>query len=126
MKTYRNIETWKKAMQKDKTKKLWADWFCIGGDWYTCEEYDSSGKYMRYTSVTAWKHLDIETSNRYSNTWLSDMEVTDYPIIDLRFDISYYIDEDTTKEQLRKIHEKLKLNEDTKQISNLLDYVLKK
>lgn len=91
MKTYKNIETWTKAMQKDKQKKLWYDWFNIGGHWYVCEEYDESGKYMRYTSVTEGYHLDLETSNRYSSSWLSDLKVTKYPIEDLKFDISYYI-----------------------------------
>lgn len=91
MKKYKTIETWTRAMQKDKSKKLWADWFNIAGHDYTCEEYDGSGKYMRYTSVTAWQHIDIETSNRYSTTWLQDMTVTAYPIEDLRFDISYYL-----------------------------------
>lgn len=91
MKTYKNIETWIKAIQKDKQKKLWHDWFNIGGHWYTCEEYDESGKYMRYTSVIEGYHLDLETSNRYSSSWLSDLKVTKYPIEDLRFDIGYYI-----------------------------------
>lgn len=80
-------------MQKDKTKALWHDWFKIAGHWYTCEEFDDSGKYMRYTSITARKHLDLDTSNRYSPSWLSDMVVTAYPIDSLRFDISYYIDD---------------------------------
>jgi hypothetical protein len=127
MKKYKNIETWKKAMQKDKSKKLWADYFNIGGHLYTIEEYDESGKYMRFTSPTAWTHIDIETSNRYSDTWLSDMEITEYSIDDIgfRFDISYYIDENTTKKQLKELKENLKRNEDTKQLSNLLDFLLK-
>lgn len=93
MKSYKSIETWTKAMRKDKQKKLWHDWFKIDGHWYTCEEYDESGKYMRYTSITARKHIDIDTSNRYSSSWLSDMVVTSYPIESLRFDISYYIED---------------------------------
>lgn len=40
-------------MKKDKQKKLHADWYMIDGNLYTLEEYDDSGKYMRYTSVTA-------------------------------------------------------------------------
>lgn len=81
-------------MQKDTQKKLWFDWFCIDGHWYVCEEYDESGKYMRYTSVTDGYHLDLETSNRYSTNWLSDLKVTKYAIEDdLRFDISYYIED---------------------------------
>lgn len=91
MKKYKNIETWVKAMRKDKQKKLWHDWFTIGGHDYTCEEYDESGKYMRYTSVTAWQHIDIETSNRYNKAiWLSDMVATAYPIEELRFSLDYY------------------------------------
>jgi len=88
MKKYKSIETFTNAMRKDKSKKLWADWFNIGGNWYTCEEYDESGKYMRYTSIMARKHLDLDTRNRYSDKWLSDLVVTDYPIENLRFDIS--------------------------------------
>ena len=80
-------------MRKDTKKKLWADWFCIAGDWYVCEEYDESGKYMRYTSITARKHIDLETDNRYSKNWLSDLRIYQYPIESLRFDISYYIDD---------------------------------
>lgn len=79
-------------MRKDTNKTLWHDWFNIGGHWYVCEEYDESGKYMRYTSVTAWQHIDIETSNRYDKSmWLSDMVATAYQIEDLRFSISYYL-----------------------------------
>ncbi len=92
-KTYKSIETWEKAMRKDTQKKLWHDWFKIGGHWYTCEEYDESGKYMRYTSISARQHIDIDTSNRYSKTWLSDMVATAYPIDSLRFGIGYYIDD---------------------------------
>ncbi len=127
MKTYKNIETWTKAMKKDKQKKLWADWFTIGGHDYVCEEYDSSGKYMRYTSITAYKHLDIETSNRYSPAWLSDMVATEYSIADigLRFDVSYYID-DITKlksKDILKIADNLytnKLHQNGKQLLELI------
>jgi hypothetical protein len=126
MKTYKTIESWTKAMQKDKEKKLWHDWFKIGGDWYTCEEYDESGKYMRFTSATAWKHIDIDTSNRYSENWLSDMVATVYTIDDIgfRFDISYYLDEDITKKQIKELQENLKRNGYEEQVSNLLDFVL--
>ena len=92
-KSYKTIESWTKAMRKDTQKKLWADWFKIGGHWYVCEEYDESGKYMRYTSVTAWQHIDIDTANRYSSAWLSDMQATAYPIEQLRFSILNYFDD---------------------------------
>jgi hypothetical protein len=88
---YKTLESWANAMRKDTKKTLWADWFNIAGHWYTCEEYDESGQYMRYTSVTDGYHLDLETNNRYSKNWLSDLKVTKYAIEDLRFGISYYI-----------------------------------
>lgn len=119
-KKYKTIETWQNAMKKDKTKSLWRDWFNIGGHWYTCEEYDNSGKYMRFTSITAWQHIDIETSDRYSKSWLSDMEVTAYPIEDLRFDISHYLDDDVTQKQLKDLSYQL----DEKQVKSLLNYIL--
>lgn len=101
MRTYKNIETWTKAMKKDTQKKLWADWFNISGHWYTCEEYDLSGHYMRYTSITARKHIDINTTDsRYTPSWLTTMTATEYLIDYLRFDIGYYIDD--IKEWSRK------------------------
>lgn len=124
MKTYKTIESWTKAMQKDKNKKLHADWYNIAGHWYTCEEFDCSGKYMRYTSVTAWQHIDIETSNRYSDMWLSDMVATVYPIEDLRFDITYYIDKDTSKKDLMELITYRPL--DNKQLKSLLEFVINK
>lgn len=125
MRKYKNIDTWAKAMRKDTQKKLWEDWFFIGGHWYTCEEYDESGKYMRYTSATAWTHIDIETSNRYSKTWLSDMEVTEYAIEDIgfRFDISYYIDKDLTKQQYEDLYDNLYDKGDYRQCRNLFEYL---
>ena len=128
MTKYKNIETWTKAMRKDKQKKQWFDWFFIGGDWYVCEEYDESGKYMRYTSATAFKHLDLETSNRYSESWLSDLVVTEYPIDDIgfRFDISYYLDGKETKEQLRGLQDNLKRNNMPSTLSDLLTFILNK
>lgn len=90
-KKYKDITDWAIAMRKDTKKELWNDWFNIGGHWYTCEEFDDSGKYMRYTSVTNGTHIDIETTNRYCGSWLTDAVVTEYAIEDLRFDISYYI-----------------------------------
>lgn len=101
-KKYKNLETWTKAMQKDTQKKLWADWFNIGGHWYTQEEFDENGKYMRYTSITDGYHIDIDTSNRYSPLWLSDMKATKYEIDSLRFDIGYYLELDgLTKNTVR-------------------------
>ncbi len=125
VKKYKSIETWTKAMQKDKQKKLWHDWFNIDGHWYTCEEYDDSGKYMRYTSVTAWKHIDIETSNRYSQSWLSDMKATAYDIGDsgLRFDITYYLDDikEVSKSTILNLNIRLYENKMYKEIRDLLD-----
>lgn len=98
MQKYKNFETWQNAMKKDTSKKLWHDWFNIGGYWYTIEEYDESGKYMRLTSVTDGYHIDIETNNRYSPSWLKDATFTRYAIDDdLRFDIGYYLDDETLK-----------------------------
>ena len=72
-------------MKKDTQKKLWADWFNISGHWYTCEEYDLSGHYMRYTSITARKHIDINTTDsRYTPSWLTTMTATEYLIDYLR------------------------------------------
>lgn len=124
-KTYKDIETWANAMRKDKSKKLFTDWVKIGGDWYTCEEYDESGRYMRYTSVTAWKHLDLDTSNRYSDIWLSDLVVTDYPIEDLRFDISYYLGYKAKREQLKCLATRLYDNQMYKEMRDLIDFLLK-
>lgn len=124
MKTYKNITSWTNAMKKDKQKKLHADWYMIDGNLYTLEEYDDSGKYMRYTSVTAWQHIDVETSNRYSTSWLSDMVATAYPIEDLRFDISYYLSDDMTKSQLLCLVTRLKDNNLGEQIRHLADYVI--
>jgi hypothetical protein len=124
MKKYKTIESWTKAMQKDKTKKLHGDWYNIAGHWYTCEEFDESGKYMRYTSVTAWQHIDIETSNRYSDKWLSDMVATVYPIEDLRFDITYYIDKETPKKQLIDVYNHLEHLGYTKQCKSLFEFVI--
>lgn len=109
-------------MKKDKKKKLHADWYNIDNNWYTLEEYDSSGKYMRLTSVTAWQHIDIDTSNRYSTSWLSDMVATAHPIDDmgLRFDIRYYLSKDMTKEQLLNLNQKL----DNKQAQSLASYLI--
>lgn len=91
-KKYKSLSTWLNAMKKDTKKELWRDWFNIDGHWYVCEEYDHSGKYMRYTSITDGYHLDLETENRYSDKWLSDLVVTKYPIEnDLRFSIGYYM-----------------------------------
>ncbi len=126
MKKYKSIETWQKAMQKDKSKVLWHDWFHIGGHWYTQEEYDHSGKYMRYTSVTAWQHIDIDTSNRYSDKWLSDMTATAYPIEMLRFDISYYIDSENTIAQLQALSDKLYDIGMSKEVKDLSDFIIKK
>jgi hypothetical protein len=127
MRTYKTIETWEKAMRKDKNKKLWFDWFKIGGDWYVCEEYDESGKYMRYTSATAWKHIDIDTSNRYSDRWLSDMKATAYPIDDIgfRFDITYYL-ENITKDEAKKLYDNLYKNNWHNQCKDLFELTLKK
>lgn len=109
---YKSIDSWANAMRKDKDKKLWADWFNIGGNWFTCEEYDESGRYMRYTSITAWRHIDIDTRNRYSENWLSDMEATEYPIDDigLRFDVAYYIDDKLTEKQATEVYNNLYKN----------------
>ena len=126
MKKYKTIETWTRAMKKDIKKKFWHDWFNIAGDWYVQEEFDDSGKYMRYTSVTARKHLDIETSNRYSELWLSDMKATSYPIEDLRFGISYYLDESITKKQLLNLVITLKDMKDIDNLAELAEYVIKK
>lgn len=92
MRQFKNIDTFIKAMRKDKAKKLWADWFKIGGHWYTMEEYDDAGKYMRITSITKGEHIDLETSNRYSDNWLSDLEATAYPAEYYRFKWDYYLD----------------------------------
>lgn len=124
MKKYKNIETWTRAMQKDKSHKLWNDWHNIGGHWYTCEEFDNGGKYMRFTSVTAWQHIDIETSNRYSPLWLSDMKTTVYPIESLRFDITYYIDSDITDRQLIELSQREELEK--KDLKNLILFALTK
>lgn len=124
MKKYKNITSWQNAMRKDTKKKLYTDWYVIDGDLYTLEEYDESGKYMRYTSVTAWLHIDVETSNRYSTSWLSDMVATAYPIEDLCFDITYYLSEDMTKSQLLCLVTRLKDNKMDDQIRHLADYVI--
>lgn len=125
MKTYKNLDTWAKAMRKDKQKKLWADWFKIGGHWYTCEEYDHNGKYMRYTSITAREHVDLDTSNRYSDSWLSDLEITEYPIEDLRFDISYYMPpvEEQDKKMIMLLNIWLWDRQMYKEIRDLVDYM---
>jgi len=125
---YKNLETWEKSMRKDIKKEKWHDWFEIGGHWYVCEEYDDSGKYMRYTSLTAFEHVDIETSNRYSSTWLSDMKATAYPIEDLRFDVSFYLDQKDlkNKNKILVLIDKLydaKMYHALKDIASLLAYV---
>ena len=98
MKTYknhfRNEETFKRAITKIRRNE-WADWLKIGKDWYTIEEYDSSGKNMRFASITAMKFMDIDTQDRYrmSDPWLSDAVVEFYPIEELeelRFETDYY------------------------------------
>lgn len=122
MEKYKTIETWTKAMQKDKAKKLHADWYNIGGHWYVMEEFDDSGKYMRYTSLTAWKHIDVKTSNRYSDNWLSDMTATSYPIEYLRFNVAHYIDSETSNKELLAILPRL----DITQARQLLDFILTK
>jgi len=99
MRKYRSLETWANAMRKDMKKALWHDWFCIAGHWYICEEYDHTGKYMRYTSITKGEHIDINTSNRYSDSWLSDMTYENYEADDYRFDWTYYIE----VEELKKL-----------------------
>jgi hypothetical protein len=119
---YKNVQTWTKAMRADKEKKLWFDWFNIGGNWYVCEEYDESGKYMRYTSLTALNHIDIETSNRYSDKWLSDMVAIVYPIEDLRFDISYYLQtEDLDRKTIMLLNIWLWDNKMYKAMKDLID-----
>ena len=111
MKKYKTIQSWQNAMRKEKDRGNLLDWYNIAGDWYVQEEYDESGKYMRYTSITAWQHIDVETSNRYGDSFLSDMEATAYPVEDLRFALSYYIgDTELTKDQTRELYNKLVLN----------------
>lgn len=101
---YRNLDTFVRAMQRDKKKKLWADWFYIAGHWYVMEEYDESGKYMRITSITKGEHIDLETSNRYSDKWLTDLKATAYPAEGYLFHWEYYI----KREDLAKLILKLK------------------
>ena len=74
---FRNFESFQKGIRKIKVNE-WADWIKIGKNWFTIEEYDSEGRYMRITSLTAQSHIDINTSNSYSLTWLKDAELEEY------------------------------------------------
>jgi len=89
---FRSLETFKKGVKTIKQDQ-WADWIKIGHDWYTIEEFDEEGKYLRLTSLTANKHIEITTSNRYSETWLSDAEIDIYEatITGYRFNPDYYL-----------------------------------
>jgi hypothetical protein len=91
MKHYRTLASFKKDIQHIK-KEDWTDWIKIGKDWYVNEEFDSEGKNMRFTSITARQHLDIDTSNRYSEAWLSDAIVKEYLADCYRFYPEYYIE----------------------------------
>src|SRR3990167_5240026 len=89
---FRSLETFKKGVKTIKQDQ-WADWIKIGHDWYTIEEFDEEGKYLRLTSLTANKHIEITTSNRYSETWLSDAEIDIFEatITGYRFNPDYYL-----------------------------------
>ena len=89
---FRSLETFKKGVKTIKQDQ-WADWIKIGHDWYTIEEFDGEGKYLRLTSLTANKHIEITTSNRYSETWLSDAKIDIYEatITGYRFNPDYYL-----------------------------------
>src|SRR3990167_2135880 len=89
---FRSLETFKKGVKTIKQDQ-WADWIKIGHDWYTIEEFDEEGKYLRLTSLTANKHIEITTSNRYSETWLSDAEIDIYEatVTGYRFYPNFYL-----------------------------------
>ena len=89
---FKNLETFKKGIRTIK-KDQWADWIKIGSDWYVIEEFDNEGKNLRLTSLTANKHIEINTSTRYSETWLSDAEIDIYEatVTGYRFYPDFYL-----------------------------------
>lgn len=119
-----DLEAFKRAVPSIGKEEI-ADWIKIGKDWFVCEEYDGSGKYMRYASITAQLCLDINTNNRYSETWLKDATIDSYTAEDYRFAPDYYIcmddyrklSKDDTKKLLTHIAE-------TYSPQNLVDFII--
>ena len=89
---FKNLKTFGEAIRSIK-RDQWADWIKIGSDWYVEEEFDDEGKYLRLTSLTANKHIEITTNARYSETWLSDAELDIYEatVTGYRFYPEYYL-----------------------------------
>ena len=111
---FKNFNTFSRAIRKIKRDE-WPDFLTIGGHVYVQEEFDESGKNMRYTSLTEHKHIDINTSDRYGKTWLRDAEVEQYEAEYYRFNPEYYI----TKEEFAKLSNKVELIEHIKQVFGL-------
>jgi len=85
-KKYRSMESFQRQIERAEI----LDWFNIGGYWYTIEEYDESGKEMRYISLLKQEELIIHTPNRYK-TGLKGATIEVVEPMCYRFEPAYYL-----------------------------------
>lgn len=65
------------------------DYIVVDNLLYTMEEYDHSGREIIYQNRRTKKVIEVDTSNRYSDSGFRDAEVIGYPAISHRPDIVY-------------------------------------